>query len=219
MATSDQKVASAVVWFRRDLRDYDHAALYHALKASKRVYCVFVFDTDILDQLTDKADRRVEFIWEGVRELKAALQEKGGDLIVQHGRASEIVSALAIELGVEAVYANRDYEPAANKRDEEVTNILKPEGIAFRTYKDQVIFERDEILTQAGKPYSVFTPYKNAWLRTLEDFYVRPYPVERYIGHLAQHSADDMPPLEAKGFEHTNLHALKIPTGMAGGNQ
>lgn len=219
MATSDQKVASALVWFRRDLRDYDHAALYHALKASERVYCVFVFDTDILDQLDEKADRRVEFIWESVRELKAALQEKGGDLIVQHGRASEIVTAFAIELGVEAVYANRDYEPAANKRDEEVANILKREGIAFCIYKDQVVFERDEILTQAGKPYSVFTPYKNAWLRTLEDFYVRPYPVDRYIGNLAQHSADDMPSLETMGFERTNLHALKIPTGMAGGKQ
>jgi deoxyribodipyrimidine photo-lyase len=219
VATSEQNVASVLVWFRRDLRDYDHAALYHALKAAERVYCTFVFDTDILDPLTDKADRRVEFIWESVRELKAALREKGSDLIVKHGRATEIVPALAIELGVEAVYANRDYEPTANARDEAVANALKREGIAFHTYKDQVIFERDEILTQAGKPYSVFTPYKNAWLRTLEDFYVRPYPVNRHIENLAQHKADDQPSLEALGFERTNLHALKIPTGMAGGKQ
>jgi deoxyribodipyrimidine photo-lyase len=219
VATSEQNVASVLVWFRRDLRDYDHAALYHALKTSSRVYCVFVFDTDILDPLTDKADRRVEFIWESVRELKAALRENGSDLIVKHGRATEIVPALAIELDVEAVYANRDYEPTANARDEAVANALKREGIAFHTYKDQVIFERDEILTQASKPYSVFTPYKNAWLRTLEDFYVRPYPVDRHIENLAQHKADDQPSPEVLGFERTNLHALKIPTGMAGGKQ
>ena len=219
MATSEQKVASALVWFRRDLRDYDHAALYHALKAAERVYCVFVFDTDILDPLEDKVDRRVEFIWESVRELKDALQASGGDLIVKHGSAAKIVPALAIELGVEAVYANRDYEPAAHARDEAVAHDLRREGIAFHAYKDQVIFERDEILTQAGKPYGVFTPYKNAWLRTLEDFYVRPYPVDRYIEHLAQYRGDGMPSLEAMGFERTNLHALKIPTGMAGGKQ
>lgn len=219
MATFDRKYESALVWFRRDLRDYDHAALYHALKAAERVYCVFVFDTDILDRLNDKADRRVEFIWESVRELKAALQEKSGDLIVRHGCAAEILPALATELGVKAVYANRDYELAANERDEAVAKTLKQQGIAFHAFKDQVIFERGEILTQAGRPYGVFTPYKNAWLRTLEDFYVRPYPVDRYISHLAQHSSDDMPSLEAIGFERTNLHALKIPIGMTGGKR
>lgn len=219
MATFDRKYESALVWFRRDLRDYDHAALYHALKAAERVYCVFVFDTDVLDRLNDKADRRVEFIWESVRELKAALQEKSGDLIVRHGCAAEILPALATELGVKAVYANRDYELAANERDEAVAKTLKHQGIAFHAFKDQVIFERGEILTQAGRPYGVFTPYKNAWLRTLEDFYVRPYPVDRYISHLAQHSSDDMPSLEAIGFERTNLHALKIPIGMTGGKR
>lgn len=219
MATFDRKYESALVWFRRDLRDYDHAALYHALKAAERVYCVFVFDTDILDRLNDKADRRVEFIWESVRELKAALQEKSGDLIVRHGCAAEILPTLATELGVKAVYANRDYELAANERDEAVAKTLKQQGIAFHAFKDQVIFERGEILTQAGRPYGVFTPYKNAWLRTLEDFYVRPYPVDRYISHLAQHSSDDMPSLEAIGFERTNLHALKIPIGMTGGKR
>ena len=70
----------SLVWFRRDLRDYDHAALYHALKNSTQVYCVFVFDTEILNALKDKADRRVEFIWESVKELKTALQAKRGDL-------------------------------------------------------------------------------------------------------------------------------------------
>jgi deoxyribodipyrimidine photo-lyase len=219
VATSDRKHDSSLVWFRRDLRDYDHAALYHALKTSSRVYCVFVFDTDILDRVTDKADRRVEFIWESVRELKTALQDQGGDLIVKHGRAAEIVPALATELGVEAVYTNRDYEPAANARDEAVGNALKRAGIAFITFKDQAIFECNEILTQSGKPYSVFTPYKSAWLRTLEDFHLRPYSVDHYITRLARHQTDDMPTLETLGFRRTNLHALNIPTGMSGGKR
>lgn len=216
MATSDLKYASALVWFRRDLRDYDHAALYHALKSSRRVYCVFVFDTDILDALEDKADRRVEFIWESVRELKSALQAHGGDLIVRHGRSTEIVPALAIELGVGAVYANRDYEPSANIRDDKVAHSLGREGIAFQTFKDQVIFERDEILTQAGKPYGVFTPYKNAWLRTVAAFYVRAYPTDRHMRHLAAYDGGAMPALETLGFQRTNLHALRLPTGMSG---
>jgi deoxyribodipyrimidine photo-lyase len=219
VATSDQTYTTALVWFRRDLRDYDHAALYHALKAAKRVYCAFVFDTDILDSLGDKADRRVEFIWESVRELKAALHAHGGDLIVKHGKAVDVVPMLATELGIEAVYVNRDYEPGANARDGAVAQALKREGIAFHALKDQVIFERDEILTQAGKPYGVFTPYKNAWLRTLEDFHVRAYPVDRYIAHLARHQAGAMPSLDAMGFQRTNLHALRIHTGMTGGKQ
>ncbi len=104
---------SSLVWFRRDLRDYDHAALYHALKTSKQVYCVFVFDTLILDKLENKQDRRVEFIWESIRELKIALQSRGGDLIVKHGKATDIIPKLAIELDVKAVFTNRDYEPSA----------------------------------------------------------------------------------------------------------
>ena len=82
---------NTLVWFRRDLRDYDHAALYHALKNSQQVFCLFVFDTEILNQLSDKADRRVEFIWESVHELKTALQKHGGDLIVRHGVSREVI--------------------------------------------------------------------------------------------------------------------------------
>jgi deoxyribodipyrimidine photo-lyase len=210
---------AALVWFRRDLRDFDHAALYHALKASRRVYCAFIFDTDILGHLTEKADRRVEFIWESVRELKDALRSQGGDLIVRHGRAQEEIPALASELGVGAVYANRDYEPSARIRDAAVAQALNQRTIRFHEFKDQVIFEMDEILTHSDKPYGVFTPYKNAWLRKVDDFFLRPYPIEPYKARLAQHEASSMPALESLGFEQTNLHALKIPTGMRGGAQ
>lgn len=209
---------SSLVWFRRDLRDTDHAALYHALKNSRAVYCVFIFDSEILDQLTDKADRRVEFIWQSVRELKTSLQSKGGNLLIGVGQAKEEIPKLAAQLKIQAVYCNRDYEPSAIGRDVTVAASLKKTATDFHQYKDQVIFEGDEILTQAGKPYSVFTPYKNAYLNTLNDFYLKSYPVEAYIQNLAAPSESlqndwHLPELEDIGFKATNL---KLPTGMSG---
>ena len=211
--------SSALVWFRRDLRDYDHAALYHALKHHRQVYCVFVFDTDILNLLTDKQDRRVEFIWESVRELKTAMQQRGGDVLVRYGRALEEIPALAAQLDVQAVYSNRDYEPIAVARDQQVKDVLTARGIAFHQSKDHVLFEQDEVLTQTGKPYGVFTPYKNAHLKKLNDFYLKAYPVDAYWGSLAKLSPEPYITLESMGFARTNLHTLKVPTGMAGGLQ
>ena len=210
---------NALVWFRRDLRDYDHAALYHALKSSKNVYCTFVFDTDILDLLHDKADRRVEFIWESVRELKAALQSKGGDLIVTYGCAKNEIAKLAHSLSIEAVFTNHDYEPSAISRDKQVAEQLNSNNIPFHHYKDHVIFEKDEVLNLSGKPYGVFTPYKNMWLKTVNDFHVKPYPVDDYVHHLAPRPeiTSVMPSLESIGFQPTNLGSLRLPTGMQGG--
>jgi len=208
----------SLVWFRRDLRDFDHAALYHALKDSSQVYCVFVFDTEILDKLADKTDRRVEFIWESLQELKAALIEKNGDLIVLHGPARDEIPKLATSLGVTAVYSNRDYEPAAIARDVYVAKALAQENIAFHQFKDQVIFEQNEVLSLTGKPYSVFTPYKNAHLKKLNDFYLSAYPVDLYSQHLAKPEIGyPVISLEGLGFQHTNLKTMKLPTGMSGG--
>ena len=208
----------ALVWFRRDLRNFDHAALYHALKQARQVYAVFVFDTEILAALPDRQDRRVEFIWHSVQELKSTLQQAGGDLIVLHGEASTLLPELAERLQVQAVFSNRDYEPAAIARDQRVASALDATGIAFHQFKDQVIFDRDEVLTQGNKPYGVFTPYKNAWLKKLNDFYLRPYPVERYVEHLHTPGfACPMPSLESLGFERTNLDQMRLPNGMSGG--
>jgi deoxyribodipyrimidine photo-lyase len=213
----------SLVWFRRDLRDFDHAALYHALKTSKEVYCVFVFDTEILDALENKQDRRVEFVWESVRELKTALQTHGGDLIVKHGKAVDIVPVLAIELNIHGVFTNRDYEPSAVQRDEKVAQQLAKNNIAFHDFKDQVIFEKDEVLSLSNKPYSVFSPYKNAHLKKLdqdlEGFYLKPYPVDSYIQHLAQMPPTELISLETMGFARTNLSSMRLPTGMSGGKQ
>ena len=220
---------ATLVWFRRDLRIADHAALYHALKNSRRVYCVFVFDREILDALPSRADRRVEFIHDSVIELDAALRTHGGALIVRHGFAHEEIPALARSLKVETVFTNHDYEPAANTRDADVAQQLKAQDIAFHTFKDQVLFEKDEVLTGGGTFYSVFTPYKNAVLKKLDAFYLQSYPVEQYLSSLARQAesaataapaALDAPTairsLEQLGFTRTNLHELKIPTGASG---
>jgi len=209
----------ALVWFRRDLRDFDHAALYHALKTSEQVYCAFIFDTEILDSLPSKTDRRVEFIWESVRELKAALQNKGGDLIVEHGKARELIPKIAIQLNIYAVFVNRDYEPNAIARDNDVATQLTQNNIAFHDFKDQVIFEKDEVLSLTNKPYSIFTPYKNAHLKKLNDFYLKPYPVDNYICHLAKIAPSDLMSLKAIGFKRTNLAEMLLPTGMSGGRK
>ena len=206
----------ALVWFRRDLRDFDHAALYHALKSARQVVCVFVFDREILDALPNPADRRVEFIHASVCELQQALQARGGGLVVLHDHARTAIPKLAVELGAEAVYCNHDDDPAAIARDTAVAAALSHAGLAFHHGKDCTIFEREEVLTAAGTPFSVFTPYKNAWLKTLAPFYLTAYPVERYADRLATDSRP-VPALADLGFEPTNLAALKLPTGMSGG--
>ncbi len=206
----------ALVWFRRDLRDYDHAPLAAALAAAQAVYCVFVFDTAILDQLLDRADRRVEFILGSLRELEAALQARGGGLIVRHGRAAVEIPALAGQLGVDAVYAGRDYEPAAKQRDAEVAAALHEQGRQLVLLRDQVIFDGDAVLTQAGKPFSVFTPYKNAWLKRLT---VVDYACVESGGALAApppELAGALPELADLGFATTDLAALGIVPGMRG---
>lgn len=207
----------ALVWFRRDLRLTDHAALYAALKNAGEVFCVFVFDIDILSTLPERQDRRVEFILESITELDSALKTEGGGLIIKHGSARTEIPTLAKELKVAAVYTNRDYEPDARARDAEVEKHLQQANIDFYSFKDQVIFETDEVLTKAGKPFSVFTPYKRAYLAKLNDFYLKPYPVERYKKNLAPPPhASSIPSLKKLGFEPTNLTELQLPSGATG---
>lgn len=216
-----------LVWFRRDLRSFDHAALHHALTHSRQVYCVFIYDRDILDHLP-RSDRRVEFIHESIRELAEELGQLGGALIVRHGVAATEIALLADALGADAVCVNRDYEPKAVERDAAVAGSLKRAGRAFLAFKDQVIFEQDEVLSGTSKPFTVFTPYKNAWLKKLqttpfpgdEDFYIRSYPIDIHKANFARPDHANMTPLptlSALGFEKTNLSSLPMPTGMSGG--
>jgi deoxyribodipyrimidine photo-lyase len=221
-----------LMWFRRDLRAEDNAALYHALKVCRQVWCVFVFDTDILNPLLERglrADRRVEFIRESLVALDLALRSLGeaqggsrAGLIVLHGQALSSIPALAQQLQVQAVFANHDDEPAAHRRDAHVLGDLAHAGIMFHGHKDQVIFERREVLTQAGHPFGVFTPYKNAWLKQLTPFHLKAYPVAAYAKALAPVPAaldGPVPGLESLGFESSNLARLPMPTGSHGAQQ
>lgn len=210
---------AALVWFRRDLRDVDHAALSHALAEFERVFCVFVFDSEILDALPTRADRRVEFIRDSLAELDARLREQGGGLIVRHGRARSEIPRLAHELAVAAVFYNRDYEPQAIARDAEVAAALDAQGVALRSFKDQVVFERRDVLTGGGKPFSVFTPYRNAWLAHLSPRDLAPHLCSARGRLAAPPDEATIPTLAQIGFEPTNLHDIKLPCGMHGARQ
>jgi deoxyribodipyrimidine photo-lyase len=214
---------AGLMWFRRDLRVTDNAALYHALKSCGEVHCAFVFDTDILDDLP-RADRRVEFIRESLVELHASLEQlaPGAGLIVVHGSARTELPRLARALRVQAVFSNHDDEPPALARDAAVRGALADAGVALHESKDQCIFGRQELLTQMGKPYAVFTPYKRAWLAKIDSFYLKSYPVERHASALAARPAafrQPVPALAQLGFEATNLAQLPVPTGEHGAQQ
>jgi deoxyribodipyrimidine photo-lyase len=206
---------SALVWLRRDLRLEDQAALSRALADADQVVPVFLFDTAILDPLP-RADRRVEFIHATVAGLKAELNAMGSDLLVRQGRAETVIPGLAAELGAQAVYCGRDYEPGAIARDAEVERRLAEQGVALLSVKDQVVFERDEVVTVAGGGFNVFTPYKAAWLKALAPEHLQARPVAARASAFARREPEPMLPLAALGFEPTDLAALKIVPGPAG---
>ncbi len=206
----------ALVWFRRDLRLTDHAALAQALASGRRVHGVFVFDTDILDALSDRRDRRVEFIWASVATLKAELEHHGGSLYVLHGPAKVLIPQIARELGAHEVHAARDYEPRARARDEAVAETLAAQGQRLVLHKDQVIFDTDEVLNAAGHPFHVYTPYRRAWLARLTPADLAAHPSRMRLDRLAKADPLPMPRLEALGFQATNLNALGVQAGEAG---
>ncbi len=223
----DKSLDSALVWFRRDLRAHDHAALSHALRSARRVWCAFVFDRDILDALP-RVDRRVEFIHDSLLDLDGQLHSLGlsqGNaevgLLVGHGVAKAVVPAMALALGVQAVFANHDDEPAALARDASVRGALASTGIALHTSKDHVVFERSEVMSASGNPYSVFTPYKNAWHKRVDEHALQAHPIAAFADALApkptaQPAWCAVPSLAEIGFLRSNLHALKLPTGSTG---
>ncbi|CAM3832446.1 cryptochrome/photolyase family protein [Roseateles saccharophilus] len=198
----------ALVWFRRDLRVDDQAALYRALTGARQVFCAFVLDRDILDVLP-RADRRVEFILGALQVLDEELRARGGALIVRLGSATDEIPRLAAELGVQAVFCNHDDEPQALARDALVAQRLAGLGVALHSFKDHIVFERRELMTAVGGPYGVFTPYKNAWLRKLDAFYLGSYPVERHAAALAPSPlAHGVPTLQDIGFLPAGLSAF-----------
>lgn len=199
-----------IFWFRRDLRLFDNAGLYHALKSGKKVMPLFIFDRHILDELQDRNDKRVEFIYRTISDLKRELSTYGSDLVVKYGTPEQVYAELLETHPPEAVYTNHDYEPYARSRDAGIEKLLSAQGIPLFTYKDQCIFEKSEILNQSGLPYSVFTPYSRKWKECLSDFYSRAYPVEKYVhGFIAHDEICEQdrvfPSLESMGFRSGGL--------------
>ena len=187
-------------WFRRDLRLNDNAGLYHALKSGMPVLPVFIFDTDILDSLTSKTDKRVQFIHDALVAIQAELKKMGSSLYVLHGRPLDCFRQLATEFNINAVYTNHDYEPYALKRDNEIKALLIEKGIGFFSFKDQVVFEKDEVVKEDRAPYTVFTPYSRKWREHLNNTHLAEYASELHAQHFFQMTVRPIPSLLEIGF-------------------
>jgi deoxyribodipyrimidine photo-lyase len=202
----DNNIPVTIFWFRRDLRLNDNAGLYRALKSGNPVLPVFIFDQEILDKLEDKSDARVTFIYNTIENLRSQLHKHGSSLLVVYDKATNAWDKIIKEYPLAAVYTNHDYEPYAAKRDNVVKEKLKQHRIAFHTFKDQVIFEKDEVTKDDGKPYTVYTPYQRKWYATLKPFYLKSYPTEKYLDKLVKINHLPLPSLNEMGFVKSEAH-------------
>lgn len=196
---------AAVFWFRRDLRLEDNAGLYRALKENREVIPVFIFDKTILDKLEDKDDARVSYIHQEIERLQNELKELGSSLQVFYGNPTKIWQKIVEDFDFETVYTNHDYEPYAIVRDNYIKDFLSNKNIIFKTFKDQCIFEKDEVVKDDGKPYTVFTPYSKKWKKNLEDFHLISYSTEKYFKNFSNNTNGKTPSLNKMGFTKTNI--------------
>jgi deoxyribodipyrimidine photo-lyase len=195
---------TTIFWFRRDLRLEDNAGLYQALRQERKVLPLFIFDSVILTKLEDDTDRRVNFIHQSLILLKHQLEEIGSSLVTVYGDPIKIFQ----QLSPKAVYTNHDYEVYAGKRDAAVKINLEKNGSILKTFKDQVIFEKDEIIKNDGQPYTVFTPYSRKWKVKATSFYYKSYPTKKYFDRLIKISPVTLLSLEEIGFKSIDM---KIP--------
>ncbi|MBN8702280.1 MAG: deoxyribodipyrimidine photo-lyase [Bacteroidetes bacterium] len=196
---------ATIFWFRRDLRLQDNAALYYALKENKNVVPVFIFDPTILNKLEDKCDRRVDFIYQVLEQLNTDLHQLGSSLVVLYDSPLNAFKKLAEIYTIDAVYANHDYEPAAIERDTYIREFFRAKNIAFKTYKDQCIFEKSEVVKEDGLPYTIFTPYSKKWKSKLSSFYLKAYPTQNYFSNFSKTiEASSFPSLQQMGFQKTD---------------
>lgn len=197
---------TALFWHRRDLRIDDNKGLFEALKQNEIVHPIFIFDKSILDKLPNN-DQRILFIYQEIESLKKSYQNLGSELWVYYGEPSEIIPKIAEELNCSSVYFNNDYEPYALQRDQEIQLSLNNIKIEFIGNKDHVIFEKNEVLKDDGKPYTIFTPYSRKWKANLKEEDLREYSIEKYSGNLVQKQQEKaLITLEEMGFESKVLH-------------
>lgn len=192
-------------WFRRDLRLEDNTGLYHALNSNFPVLPLFIFDNLILKELKNKADPRIHFIHNQLKDMQKTLRRLGSSLLVLKGDPEEIFRELLKKWKIAAVYTNHDYEPYAIQRDEKIAHLLKTHQIPFYTLKDQVIFEKNEILKDDGKPYTVFTPYKNRWLDSLQITELAEFPSENFFSSFIKIEELPLPSLTDMGFKTSQV--------------
>jgi deoxyribodipyrimidine photo-lyase len=196
-----------IFWFRRDLRLNDNAGLFHALRGNNPVLPIFIFDKNILNKLEDRADARVTFLHDTLSELKAELEKMGSTLLVFYDEPMNVWQDLTTRFDLKTVFTNHDFEPYALERDTAVKTFLTAQNVDFQTFKDHVIFERNEVTKDDGLPYTVFTPYSKKWkaklasrLSTYNDasvsFYFKPYPTEKYFSNFSQKSSIERPSSE-----------------------
>jgi deoxyribodipyrimidine photo-lyase len=198
-----------VFWFRRDLRLSDNHGLFKALESSENVLPIFIFDTDILSKLENKADKRVDYIVQALQTLNKFLEKTGKSIEIFQGKPFEIFQQLAEKYDIEAVFCNEDYEPYAIKRDADIKAFLAAKTANFFSFKDQVIFHKDEISKPDGTPYTVYTPYAKKWLTQFESEKLPEYPSENLLHHLIDVEPQNIS-CEKIGFEKTSFD-FEIP--------
>jgi deoxyribodipyrimidine photo-lyase len=201
-----------VFWFRRDLRLHDNHALYHALKSGNPVLPIFIFDTEILEKLNDKKDARVFFIYTEIQKIKTELEKSGSSLFVFHDKPVDTFKKLTDEFDIQAVFANKDYEPYAKERDKRVGEFLKTKEIEFHLFKDHVIFEENEVLKDDGTPYTVFTPYSKKWKQVFDETEIQAFPSEELKENFLKTKPFSFPELKDLRFENSSIEIppLKI---------
>ena len=194
-----------IFWFRRDLRLADNTALYHALNSGIPVVPIFIFDKNILNFLEDKNDKRVQFIQEALQAIQLQLVAVQSTLEVYYSTPNEVFELLQNKYQINAVFTNHDYEPYAINRDIQLKEKLAKNGIAFNTCKDQVIFEKDEVTKDDGKPYTVFTPYSKKWRAKLQPQHLQPFTSEKLLQHFYQQAPQPLPTLPSMGFQSSDI--------------
>ena len=190
-------------WFRRDLRLIDNHGLYEALQSELPVLPIFIFDTNILDKLENKEDKRVDFIFQALEKLNEYLEKQGKSIQIFYGKPLEIYENLSQQYEIGNVFCNEDYEPYAIKRDQEIKDFLASKNINFYQFKDQVIFQKDEIVKADGKPYTVYTPYSKQWLLKFNDQNLEFFASEKKLENLLNIEKQNIT-LENIGFKKTN---------------
>lgn len=196
-----------VFWFRRDLRLEDNTALFHALKSDLKVLPVFIFDKEILDQLNDQSDKRVGYIHQVLTGINDELKNYKSTLKTFHGKPLEIFKHLIKDFEIDTVFCNRDYEPQAIKRDEEVAHFLSQNEIKFSDYKDQVIFEKNEVLKDDNSPYTVFTPFSKKWKLNFNRVKIEIFDGD--FSNFIQLKNEEMISLKELAFEKTDFEFKK----------